>query len=231
MSIAVYVLNRCPTKSMDDMTLFQAWCGKKLTVCHLKTFGCIIYVRNTMPYLTKPKDCGCNMIILSYESGSKAYHAYDLVMKCVHVTRDVVFDEQAQWDWSTGGDNGELGSGDDVFTVEYKTIGQAAPETEGADEEPVEESPLPATDDNTEVHNDIDDDNLDTDHDNEEIDDDIDDDNLIADHDDDTSLRFCSINDILRKVEFASRALVEEELHVVSSDESASFAEAERSPS
>jgi hypothetical protein len=47
------------------------------------------------------------------------------------VTRDVVFDEQAQWDWGTGGDNGELNGGDDVFTVEYTTIGQAAPETEG----------------------------------------------------------------------------------------------------
>jgi hypothetical protein len=36
---------------------------------------------------------------LGYEKGTKAYRAYDPVNKKVHVTRDVVFDEQAQWDW------------------------------------------------------------------------------------------------------------------------------------
>jgi hypothetical protein len=36
--------------------------------------------------------------------------------KHVHVMRDMVFDEQAQWDWGS--------SGDDVFTMEYITIGR-----------------------------------------------------------------------------------------------------------
>jgi hypothetical protein len=96
--------------------------------------------------------------------------------------------------------------------VEYTTIGQATPETEGEDEEPAEQSPLPAE------HNDT------------EVDDDIDEDNLDADHDDDTSLRFRNINDILRTARFAPRALVAKELHVVSSDKSASLVEAEHSP-
>jgi hypothetical protein len=38
------------------------------------------------------------MIFISYESSSKAYHAYDPITKRIHVTRDVVYDEQAQWD-------------------------------------------------------------------------------------------------------------------------------------
>jgi hypothetical protein len=35
------------------------------------------------------------MIFVGYESGSKAYRAYDPIIKRVHVTRDVAFDEQA----------------------------------------------------------------------------------------------------------------------------------------
>jgi hypothetical protein len=33
------------------------------------------------------------------------------------VTRDVVFDEQAQWDWGSGGDDGKPSGGGDIFTV------------------------------------------------------------------------------------------------------------------
>jgi hypothetical protein len=97
MNTAVYVLNRCRTKSIDDMTPFEAWYGRKPAVHHLRTFGCFMYVRNTTPHLKKLEDRGHNMIFVGYESGSKAYRAYDPNTKCVHVTRDVVFGEQAQW--------------------------------------------------------------------------------------------------------------------------------------
>jgi hypothetical protein len=206
----VYVLNRCPTKSVDGMTLFEAWHKRKPAVHHLRTFGCIVYVRNMTPHLKKPKDHGRKMIFVSYESSSKAYHAYNPIMKRVHVTRDMVFDEQAQWDWGAGSDDGKLGSGDDVFTVEYTTIGPVAPMTDATDEAPTEESPLPAGAGDAEV------------------DDDIDDGNLDADHDDDTPLHFHSMSDILVTPRFMTRALVAEELHVVSSDEPTSFTEAER---
>jgi hypothetical protein len=94
----VYVLNRCPIKSIDGMTPFEAWHGRKPAVHHLRTFGCIVYVRNTMPHLKKLEDCHRKMIFVGYESGSKAYRVYDPIIKHVHVTCDMVFDEQAQWD-------------------------------------------------------------------------------------------------------------------------------------
>jgi transposase InsO family protein len=50
---AVYVLNRCSTKSVDGMTPFEAWHGRRLTVHHLRMFGCIVYVHNTTPHLKK----------------------------------------------------------------------------------------------------------------------------------------------------------------------------------
>jgi hypothetical protein len=70
---AVYVLNRCLTKSVDGMTPFEAWHRRKTVVHHLKMFGCIMYVRNTTPHLRKLEDYGCNMIFIGYESDSKAY--------------------------------------------------------------------------------------------------------------------------------------------------------------
>jgi hypothetical protein len=94
MNTIVYVLNRCPMKSIDDMTLFEAWHERKPVVHHLRTSGCIMYVRNTMPHLKKLEDHGRKMIFVSYESGSKAYCAYDPIMKRVHVTRDMVYVEQ-----------------------------------------------------------------------------------------------------------------------------------------
>jgi hypothetical protein len=94
--------------------------------------------------------------------------------------------------------------------VEYTTTGLVAPIADGADEAPTEESPLPAGASDTEVD---------------------DDENLNADHDDDAPLHFRSMSDILMTPDFAPRKLVADELHVVSSDEPASFTEAEHSPS
>jgi hypothetical protein len=179
-------------------------------VHHLRTFGSIVYVRNTMPHLKKLEERGRKMIFISYESGSKAYHAYNPITKRVHVIRDVVFIKQAQWDWGSGIEDGKPGSGDGVFTMEYTTTGPTAPTVDGMDEALTEESPLPTGASDAEVDNDVDDENLD------------------ANHNDDAPLRFRSMSDILATPGFTPRALVAEELHVVSSDGPTSFTEAER---
>jgi hypothetical protein len=165
------------------------------------------------PHLKKLEDRCRKMIFFGYESGSKAYRAYDPITKRVHVTCDVVFDERAQWDRGSGGDDGKLAGGDDVFTVEYTTTELAAPMADGADEAPIEESPLPAGAGDAEVDNNIDDENLD------------------ADHGDDAPLHFRSMSDILTMLGFMPHALLAEELHMVSSDELASFIEAKHNPS
>jgi hypothetical protein len=41
---AMFVLNMCPMKSVEGMTLFEACHGRKLVVHHLRTFGYIVYV-------------------------------------------------------------------------------------------------------------------------------------------------------------------------------------------
>ena len=39
------------------------------------------------------------MIFLSYVNGSKGYRFYDYLTGRVRATRDVIFNEDNQWDW------------------------------------------------------------------------------------------------------------------------------------
>ena len=52
---------------------------------------------------------------IGYETGSKAYRMYDPVAKRVHVSRDVVFDEETRWNWEAPGETPASSS----FMVEY----------------------------------------------------------------------------------------------------------------
>jgi hypothetical protein len=44
--------------------------GRKPRVHHLRTFRCIVYVRNTMSHLKKLEEHGHKMIFIGYKSGS-----------------------------------------------------------------------------------------------------------------------------------------------------------------
>ena len=46
---AVYLLNRAPTKSVKGMTPYEAWHGRKPTVQHMRTFGCVAHVKRVGP--------------------------------------------------------------------------------------------------------------------------------------------------------------------------------------
>jgi hypothetical protein len=65
----VYLLNRVPMKAVEGKTSFEAWYGKKPTVHHLKTFGCIVYVKIMTLHLKKMEDRGRTMIFVGYERG------------------------------------------------------------------------------------------------------------------------------------------------------------------
>jgi hypothetical protein len=117
---AVYILNRTPTKSIDGAIPFVVWYGKKPSVHHLRVFGCIPYVRNTRPHLSKFEDRGQKMIFIGYERGTKDYRVYDPVTGRVHIIRDVVFDEAVQWDWDK--EVHKQASDHGSFTMEYMAI-------------------------------------------------------------------------------------------------------------
>nr|AAX95066.1 retrotransposon protein, putative, unclassified [Oryza sativa Japonica Group]ABA91624.1 retrotransposon protein, putative, unclassified [Oryza sativa Japonica Group] len=210
MNTAVYLLNRSSSKSIGGKTPYELWNGVPLAVHHLR--------------VPKLDDRSRPMIFVGYEPGSKAYRVYDPATRRVHVSRDVVFDKEAQWNW-----DGEAAANvDSGFTIEYTTVyhlATAAPtqigtEHGGAPASPrspasgstpptpplAEEPPVEFVSPPPDVEDDLD-----------------------ADHDD-APLRFHRIDDVLGPATPPGQAVRElsEELFAVTAEEPASFAEAEQ---
>ncbi|KAK1686566.1 hypothetical protein QYE76_047414 [Lolium multiflorum] len=114
---AVYLLNRAPTKSVVGMTPYEAWYGRKPSVDHLRTFGCVAHVKTVAGHTSKLADRSTPMIMIGYEAGSKAYRAYNPINKKLVVTRDVVFEEEKSWNW--GSTEPVQSISNEIFTVVY----------------------------------------------------------------------------------------------------------------
>jgi hypothetical protein len=97
---AVYLLNKTTSKSINGKTPYELWTGTTLAVSHLRVFGCVAHVNATKPNIKKLEDRSKPMIFVGYEAGSTAYRCYDPCTKRVHISRDVIFDEDACWNWS-----------------------------------------------------------------------------------------------------------------------------------
>ncbi|GKF10469.1 retrovirus-related pol polyprotein from transposon TNT 1-94 [Tanacetum coccineum] len=95
---AVYLLNISPTKAVWNETPYEAWCGNKPLVSHLRVFGCICYaLRITEKH--KLEDKSQKFIFVGYCTQSKAYRLYDPTHENIVVSRNVVFDESSSWRW------------------------------------------------------------------------------------------------------------------------------------
>lgn len=97
---AVYLLNRCPSKSLDNKTPQEAWNGMKPTVSHLRVFGSIAYVHVPSQRRLKLDDRSEKHVFVGYDKHSKGYKLYNPITRKVVVSRDVEFDEEETWDWS-----------------------------------------------------------------------------------------------------------------------------------
>ena len=93
--MAVFILNRAPTKALKGVTPFEAWYGRKPSVSFLRTFDCIGHIRKTKPVRTKLENMSTLMVLLGYAEGTKAYPLHDPRGGKVVVSRDVVFEEKA----------------------------------------------------------------------------------------------------------------------------------------
>jgi hypothetical protein len=115
---AVFILNRAPTKALKGQTSFEAWHWRKPSMAFMRMFGCVGHVKTTKPGLSKLEDKSTKAVLLGYEEGSKAYRLYDPARGKVLVSRDVVFDEAAAWDWNAKDLGAEQGRGlEDTFVV------------------------------------------------------------------------------------------------------------------
>nr|GFB49575.1 zinc finger, CCHC-type [Tanacetum cinerariifolium] len=96
---AIYILNRVPTRALEDKTPYKALYNRKPNLENLRIFGCTAYAKITTSHLKKLDDRSIPLIYLGVEEGSKACRLYDPVAKKKHISRDVRFMETKPWDW------------------------------------------------------------------------------------------------------------------------------------
>ena len=64
-------------------------------------FGCVGHVTNNGPRVGKLSDRSVKMVFLGYAERTKGYRMYDSESKKLHISRDVIFEENKGWDWSS----------------------------------------------------------------------------------------------------------------------------------
>ncbi|CAA0815238.1 Copper amine oxidase family protein [Striga hermonthica] len=92
---AVYLLNKCPTKLVQNKTPIEAWSGRKPSAQHLRVFGSICYVHIPKEKRHKLEEKSEKDIFLGYSSQSKGYRIYILKTGKLIISRDDEFDENA----------------------------------------------------------------------------------------------------------------------------------------
>ena len=97
---ATYLINRVATRSLEGMTPYEALRSRKPNLKHLKVFGCVCYARTEAVGRNKLDDRPRALVHLGTEPGSKAYRLLDPVSKRIMVSRDVLFLEEKEWNWS-----------------------------------------------------------------------------------------------------------------------------------
>ncbi|CAJ2662467.1 unnamed protein product [Trifolium pratense] len=94
---AAYILNKCPTKKLKVVPE-EAWCGRKPSVKHLKVFGSLCYKHVPDARRTKLEDKSEIMILIGYHP-TGAYKLYNPITQKVHISRDVIVNEEEKWKW------------------------------------------------------------------------------------------------------------------------------------
>nr|KYP36208.1 Copia protein [Cajanus cajan] len=78
---AVYLLNRIPTRVIQEKTPIEAWNGVKPTAEHMKIFGSICYNHVATTKRSKLDDKVEMGIFLGYVANSKGYRVYNMRSK------------------------------------------------------------------------------------------------------------------------------------------------------
>ncbi|CAA7062104.1 unnamed protein product [Microthlaspi erraticum] len=135
-----YVLNRCPTLAVKNITPQEAWSGIKPSVEHFKVWGSIAHAHIPDEKRSKLDDKSTACILLGFSEESKGYRLYNPKTKKIIVSRDVVFEETREWDWEEDQkQNEELTWNDDDASWE-----ESDEESDGEAEEPTAEVEEPA---------------------------------------------------------------------------------------
>lgn len=90
---AVFLINRLPSKIINNETLYERLYGHKLDYNFLRTFGCAVWP-NLRPYnARKLQFCSKRCVFLGYSNMYKGFKCLDPTEGRVYISRDVTFDE------------------------------------------------------------------------------------------------------------------------------------------
>ena len=89
---AAYLINRCPSTTLEMKTPEEVWFGRPTDYSRLKVFGCTTYAHIKHNKL-EPRALRC--VLIGYPEGVKDYRLWCLELghrRCI-ISRDVVFKE------------------------------------------------------------------------------------------------------------------------------------------
>ncbi|KAG7578958.1 Reverse transcriptase RNA-dependent DNA polymerase [Arabidopsis thaliana x Arabidopsis arenosa] len=88
-----YLINRIPTRILNNQSPFQVLNNQSANIDHLKVFGsvCFVFVPGDLRNKLEPKSTKC--VFIGYSTTQKGYKCYDPVMNRYYVSRDVKFME------------------------------------------------------------------------------------------------------------------------------------------
>lgn len=95
----IHVLSRSPAAAIDEITLEEAWSGKTPLVNHFRLFGCIAHAHIPKEKRKKLDDKNIKCVLFGLSEESKAYRLYDPVGGKIIISRDILFEEDAEWEW------------------------------------------------------------------------------------------------------------------------------------
>lgn len=91
--IIVYIQNWSPHKIIENMTLEEAFIGRKPCVDLLWIFLFPVYIQIPKDKRKKLDPISMKGIFFGYSASSKAYRIYIMESHRIEVSRDVIFDE------------------------------------------------------------------------------------------------------------------------------------------
>ncbi|XP_074356577.1 uncharacterized protein LOC141696321 [Apium graveolens] len=126
-SSACYVLNRASTKVVQGKTPEEALSGHKPGVSHFRIFGSLCYSHIPMEKREKLDDKSERCIFVGYNENPMAYRLFNPVSKKLIISRDVIFGEQAAWDWKNGKESGNIIYDNNLLEEETGTVLEEVP--------------------------------------------------------------------------------------------------------
>ena len=88
---AAYILNRSPTKAVQNQTLFETWYKRKPDVSHLKVFNSIAYAFIPSQSRDKFDEKREKLIFISYNDESKGFQLFNPKKDQILFSKDIIF--------------------------------------------------------------------------------------------------------------------------------------------